>query len=388
MNRSNYLIALLVIISFASCLKSKDDIPKSPDPPKPPQHQTVFEWNKIADSAQASLSLFYYPAGRYYLKNNNATPNAGDDGWVQYWPTAHVLDVLVDGLVRTGTASYKTKMEDLLAGMYIKNGNRWVNHYYDDMEWMGLASLRAFQATNDTRYTDVINVIWPDIKNGWSADLDGGIWWNKDRGSKNACSNGPAAILGARLYKQFGNTADLDFAKQVYSWEKTKLYNATSGAVYDHIDKNGIIQSSPGWIFTYNQGTFLGAAYELYKITNDAAYLADAVKAADYTISNLVTNGLLKSEGGGDGGLFKGIFVRYLAQLIIDGGLQADKRTSYINFLKKNAETMWAKATNKQYSLFDASWETKPGAQTDLTVQLSGIMLVEAVNLLKKNGLM
>lgn len=45
---------------------------------------------------------------------------------------------------------------------------------------------------------------------------------------------------------------------------------------------------------------------------------------------------------------------------------------------------MWARATNKQYSLFNTSWETKPGVQTELTVQLSGIMLVEAVNLLKK----
>jgi predicted alpha-1,6-mannanase (GH76 family) len=252
---------------------------------------------------------------------------------------------------------------------------------------MGLASLRAFQATNDTRYKNVADIVWADIKNGWSSDLGGGIWWNKDRGSKNACSNGPAAILGARVYKQFGATADLDMAKNIYAWEKSKLFNSTVGSVYDNMGKDGIIQTNPGWIFTYNQGTFLGAAYELYKITNDGNYLNDAIKAADYTIGNLVTTGILKSEGGGDGGLFKGIFVRYLTLLIIDGGLPADKKTSYVNFLKKNAETMWAKGTNKQYPLFNASWDTPPTNQTDLTTQLSGMMLIEATALLKKNNL-
>lgn len=131
----------------------------------------------------------------------------------------------------------------------------------------------------------------------------------------------------------------------------------------------------------------MGAAYELHKITNEVNYLNDAIKAADYTIANLVTNGILKSEGGGDGGLFKGIFVRYLTQLVIDGGLGADKKSSYISFLKKNAETLWAKGTNKQYPLFNTSWETKPGGQTDLTTQLSGMMMIEAAADLSKKGL-
>ena len=36
------------------------------------------------------------------------------------------------------------------------------------------------------------------------------------------------------------------------------------------------------WIFTYNQGTFLGAALELYKITGEKGYLNDAKKAGLY----------------------------------------------------------------------------------------------------------
>jgi len=379
MYRLNCLLVIFLPLALFSCLKSNDDVP-APAPPKPPV-QTVFDWNKIADSAQLSLPLFYNANGKYYTANNNST------SWTQYWPSAHVLDVLTDAYIRTGSPAHKTRMDDLLTGMYSQNGNKWVNHFYDDMEWMGLASLRAFQATNDNRYKSVLDVVWPDIKNGHTADLDGGVWWNKDRGSKNACSNGPAAILGARMYKQFGNAADLDAAKQIYAWERAKLFNASNGAVYDNVSKEGIVETRPGWIFTYNQGTFLGAAYELYKITNDGNYLNDAIKAADYTLGNLVTNGILKSEGGGDGGLFKGIFVRYLTLLIIDGGLTSDKKSSYVTFLKRNAETLWTKGANKQYPLFDAFWETKPGSQSDLTTQLSGIMMLEAAATLNKNNL-
>lgn len=338
---------------------------------------TAFDWHKIADSAQSSLSKFYNASGKYYTANNNTS------NWTQYWPTAHTLDVLTDAYIRTGSASYKTKMDDLLAGMKAQNGNTWINHYYDDMEWMALASLRAYHATRDVKYKDIIDIIWPDIKNGWSNDLGGGVWWNKDKGSKNACSNGPAAIFAARMFEQFGNNADLDLATNIYNWEKSKLFD-DSGCIYDNMDKNGNIQTSPNGIFTYNQGTFAGAAYELYRITNDSLYLDDAIRAVDYTINSLVTQRLLNSEGGGDGGLFKGIFVRYLTKMIIDGGLSSKKKATYINFLKINAETLWAKGTDKLYLLFGANWLKAPGDKADLTTQLSGIMLIEAMAKLKK----
>ncbi len=71
-----------------------------------------------------------------------------------------------------------------------------------------------------------------------SDDLGGGIWWRKDNSSKNTPSNMPAAILAARLYKKFSNPGDLQWAKDIYHWQKSVLYDASSGWVYDNIDKN------------------------------------------------------------------------------------------------------------------------------------------------------
>ena len=100
-----------------------------------------------------------------------------------------------------------------------------------------------------------------------------------------------------------------------------------------------------------------------------------------------ISNGVLKNEGGGDGGLFKGVFVRYFTRLIIEGGLDNTKKTQYINFLKSNAQKLWSTGTNKSQVLFGSAWNTAPGSTNDLTIQLSGIMLFEAMAELKKLNL-
>jgi Predicted glycosyl hydrolase len=376
-------LLLLSVVSatlFASCLKSKDDDP----PPAPPGGggQTSFDWNAIADSASKSLNVFWSASGNYFTASNTSAD------WAHYWPNAHGLDVLVDAYIRTNkSGSVKAQMDAFLTGVRAKNGNTWLNHFYDDMEWMALACLRAYDSTKENKYKDVVDVLWSDIKNGWSSDLGGGIWWNKDNGSKNAPSNLPAAILAARLYQRFNDPNDLQWATDIYNWMKNNLYESSTGLVYDNIAKNGTKNTT--WKFTYNQGTFIGTALELFKITGNSSYMADAVKAADYTLNSgfLTSNGVLKDEGGGDGGLFKGVFVRYFTRLIIEGNLDNGKKTSYLNFMINNGKTLWTKGTNKTQVLFNSGWDKMPGNSVDFTVQLSGVMLMEGLAELKRRGL-
>lgn len=357
---------------LSSCLKENPDRPPEYIPPDG-GGQAVYDWQAIADSAQLSMNYFWSASDKVYLASNTSS------GWAQYWPNAHALDVLVDAYLRTPNASIKARMDDLMTGVRAKNGNTWLNFYYDDMEWMALSTLRAYQATNDNAYRDIALLLWQDIKNGWSNDLGGGIWWRKDNPSKNTPSNMPAAILAARLYQEFNNADDLEWAKKIYNWQKATLYEAATGWVYDNLDKNG--NKNMSWKFTYNQGTFLGAALELYKITGTALYKTDALAAADYAVSSghLTSAGVLKDEGGGDGGLFKGVFVRYFTNLIIEGDLANEKKKSYIDFILKNGKSMWSKATNKNTVLINTAWDKMPGNSTDLTTQMSGVMLMEAM---------
>lgn len=373
--------AALYFLGFG-CMKTKEEVGNSPIIP-PPVKPVTYNWLAIADSAQFSVNFFWNAGGQYFTATNNSS------SWTNYWPTAHALDVLVDLYLRNPNAATKTRMDNLIAGVKIKNGNTYSNFYYDDMEWMALACLRAFKATNDVNYKNITLLLWTDIKNGWSTDLGGGIWWRKDNPSKNAPSNLPASILASRLYKTFNNPDDLLWTTKIYEWQKSVLYNSSNGWVYDNIETNGTKNTT--WKFTYNQGTFIGAALELYSITNNTNYITEANVAADFAISSGqltdISNGILKDEGGGDGGLFKGIFIRYFTRLIIDGNIDGGKKTQYINFIKTNAQKLWTNGTNKSLILFGTAWNIAPSNTTDFTTQLSGIMLFESMAELKKLNL-
>ena len=353
----------------------------SKDEPVPPPTPTI-DWNAAADSSSKSLVNSFWNAGGQYFNTDNASNTS-----FQYWPNGHALDVLIDAYTRSNDAFYKNYIDQWYSGVQTQNGNTFRNDYYDDMEWNALAMLRAYQATNDTRYKDAALQVWEWIKLGWNANAGGGITWKVGMEySKNACSNGPACILAARLYQAFGDESNKEWAIKIYNWEKSTLFNSSSGAVYDNIDSNtGVISN---WIFTYNQGTFIGSAVELFKIMDDKSYLNDAVLAANYTTSTLVTNSLLKDEGSGDGGLFKGVFVRYFTELIQQSGLDATAKNRYIQFMLYNAETLWNQGTAKPAVLYGTYWGTKPSSTVGVTEQLIGSMLIEAMALLKKEGLL
>lgn len=345
------------------------------------EEEKSVNWQNAADSGSMSLvDNFWNGTGKYFNNDNH-----GNTGF-QYWPQAHALDVLIDAYTRTNKSSYLSNINDWYTGVKIKNNNSFLNEYYDDMEWNALAMLRAYNATGDEKFKIATEEVWNDIKTGWNTQGNGGIAWRKSQPySKNACSNGPACILAARLHQQFNKTEDKEWALKIYSWEKEVLFNPANGAVYDGLDANtGVVNTS--WIFTYNQGTFLGSALELYKITGEKGYLNDAIKAADYTLNNLVNSNdqVLKSEGPGDGALFKGVFVRYFTQLILLPDLPEATRKRYINFMVHNAEILWFTGTNKTQVLFGTYWKTKPGNETELNEQISGAILIEAMALLNK----
>lgn len=370
----SFFLFLSVFLMFQSCSKKDDPIIED--------EEYSINWTSAADSSSSKFVLSFWNAADSYFNYGN---NSNTD--FHYWPQAHALDVVIDAYQRTNDNLYKTTIEQWYAGVRKKNGNTFYNVFYDDMEWNALAMLRAYNATSDEKYKTAAIEVWKDIQTGWNTTYaNGGVAWKKDQPySKNACSNGPACIIAARMFQQFGDAADKAWALKIYDWEKEYLFNPANGAVYDNIDgRTNAVQSN--WIFTYNQGTFLGSALELYKITGEKGYLNDAIKAADYTLNNLVNSNdrLLKDEGNGDGGLFKGIFVRYFTQLILEPNLDTAVRKRYINFLVFNAEALWKEGTNKQLVLFGTYWKTKPGTSTDLTTQTSGAMLIEAVALLKK----
>ena len=339
---------------------------------------TPCVWSLRADSTSVALAECFWDSDRNYLDYDSA-----GDTTFHYWPQAHGLDVFTDWYLRTGDVRAKDLFDKWFEGVPAANGGGWWNQFYDDMEWNAIATLRVYEATGDGRFLEASKELWEFIKPAWNDRGGGGMTWKKGmEWSKNACSNGPAAITAARLYNVLGREEDIRWAKDIYAWEKKALFD--DGAIYDSV--NGDTGKIGRFCLTYNQGTFIGAAVDLYKITGEKAYIDDAVRAADYTLDSLtVEGGILQPEGSRDGGIFKGIFVRYFTELILDGDLPAETRDRYVSFLSRNAETLWVQGLYEYRAGPD--WREKPGTPSPMTPQLSACMLVEAMALLENHGL-
>jgi predicted alpha-1,6-mannanase (GH76 family) len=383
----SYSIALVSLMGLglltASC---EDEAVPLRDPNGSSGAEFKYTWAKTADSLQLSTYNNYLGDNGTFVQNNTGNST------FHYWPNAHVLDVLVDGYLRTGDENYKAKMKALLLGIKVKNGNTYNNVFNDDMLWLANSSLRAYAATNDQEYKDVAVFLWERIKLSWSDVFGGGITWKQDSPKqKNAVSNGPAAILAMRLYEIDQKPEDLEWAKKIYAWQKSNLVDPVTGLVWDNISEvNGVVTTNKDWVFTYNMGTWIGSGLRLYKVTNDQTYLDDAVKCGRtvMTSAKLVSEGILKDEGQGDGGLFKGILVRYFTELIQQPTINSTDKEKFANFLKFNAQTLYKKGIYRPGMFSGNNWKVgpAPAANTDLTTQLSGVMLIEAAAKLDKDG--
>ena len=110
---------------------------------------------------------------------------------------------------------------------------------------------------------------------------------------------------------------------------------------------NGVIA---GGALSYNQGTFLGSAHMLYTFTGDRRYLIEAMRAAEYQMTSMSTDGIMNSEtsnANSDNSLFKGIFIRYATLLALDENIDADFRKELSDFMTHNAIVCWTEGIDK-----------------------------------------
>lgn len=159
----------------------------------------TIDWQAAADSSSVSLINRFWNAQEGYFNYNNDQA----DGWNEaynYWPQAHAMDVVVDAYLRTNDTRYSALFDAWYEGIKKKSSGVYWNNFYDDMEWIALTMIRLHEATGQNKYLQTAYQLWEWIKEGWNDYAGGGIAWNHDEPwSKNACSNGPAGLIAARL---------------------------------------------------------------------------------------------------------------------------------------------------------------------------------------------
>jgi predicted alpha-1,6-mannanase (GH76 family) len=290
-----------------------------------------------ADLAYDAYTKVFYTVtnGKGFYLNNSGDSKA--DGW---WGQAELIEMAIDAYERKKSDAYKTLMTELVYGFVDKQGADWsYNKFNDDIAWMVIASARAHLLTKNADFLGYAKSNWDKMyARAWDTTFTGGgLWWNTDNQSKNACINGPAAIGAFLLYKATGDAAYLTKAKALYAWDRAQLFDAATGAVYDNVAKSGTVTK---WTFTYNSGTFIGIANYLHGETGQASYFDDAKSATDFFKKSLCdADGLVKENAiSGDGSSFKPIGFRWVAKFVAENDLGA----TYYPWLQYNANRAWA----------------------------------------------
>lgn len=269
-------------------------------------------------------NAFYVGGSNAYYKNDTTGGRSG------FWSQAEEIEMVEDSYARTGLSGTRDIVTALCNGFLTQNGTDWTwNTFNDDIAWAVIAFSRAYQITGNTTFRDRAKANYDAMyARAFDSNLGGGLWWTTGKTSKNACINGPGSIGAYLIYQIYGDSAYLTKAQNIYNWERATLFNASTGQVYDNISSGGVIQT---WVFTYNQGTFIGAA-------NYLGNTSDATLAANCTKNTLCTDGILPDAGeNGDGGGFNGIFLRWMVKFMNDRALQG----TYLAWLQQNANAAW-----------------------------------------------
>jgi predicted alpha-1,6-mannanase (GH76 family) len=275
-----------------------------------------------------------------------------------YWWQAHLLDCVIDAQLRAPAQGRLHLVERLPLSIKLRNAG-WTNDYLDDMAWLGLAMQRVADLGLETGRAQ--HELLTQLRDAWTPDAGGGIWWRRHDDFKNTPANGPAAIMHARA-------GEPSRAAELVEWLDATLVDPATGLIFDGIRvKSGALERAT---YTYCQGVFIGACLEV-GATDEAERTVHAVA------KHLAPGGVLIGGGTGDGGLFNGILARYLA--LAAGQLDGSAAERARDLVLSSAAACWQHAAvGPGGPVFGTDWNhPTPGAR-ELSVQLSGWMLLEA----------
>lgn len=263
-----------------------------------------------------------------------------------------------------------------------------VENVYDDQMWFIRELLEAYKLTGNNEYLTKAEYLTDYVLDGWdctrtaSGEEIGGIPWGPGYVTKHSCSNGPMVSPLVWLHELYKDKSDqityryidatdkvtrktmlvkksdyyLDFAKKIYAWQKKYLLR--SDQVYDDMmggcstgnvqteTVNGVIYRKGntcvdrvGPAISYNSGTMLSGAADLFQATGDIVYKQDAVKLSDASFTYFAKLGQTKAGYytyaiSGFNNWFNGVLMRGYVDVYPDHAKVAD----YINTFQKNLD--------------------------------------------------
>ena len=291
-----------------------------------------YEW-PFSQVHVAALDLTGMPGARGAAHQGELTVRKA--GQEQYWNAAGGL---------TGKPGYAS-------GVLPPNGTGG-DFFYDDNEWVGLADMQTFLASDDAASLRRAKQIFRLVVSGWDTDpthaKPGGVFWTQASWStdRNTVSNMPGAELGLRLYQVTHDPYYLSWATKMYDWTNRWLQRP-DGLYADHLALDGTVEPT---VWSYNQGVPVGVNVLFHEITHDPKYLVEAQRIATASMSYFVAQGRLDSQPAP----FNAIFFKNL--LLLDA---ATGSTQHRRAMADYADRLWRTVRNPATGLF--SFSTPPG---------------------------
>ncbi|CAB1046735.1 glycoside hydrolase family 76 [Corynebacterium diphtheriae] len=317
-----------------------------------------------------------------------------------YWWQAHYLDCLIDAASRRATKARKQRIRDTIVGIRLRNlGRLTKNNYYDDKSWLALALDRE-RRLNKRAKREYLRVLESNIAAGQD-DIQGVLPWRVGEHFFNVPTNGPAAIMLAR-------NGEVERARKLVDWVFDNLIN-DKGLVMDGLRMSMRGPEIVDPVYPYCQGVVIGACIEIAEalpFEESVQYLAHARAVIHAVAKEMATpEGVINAAtGDGDGGLFKGILMRYLADAAVrlpeDGPANIATKKIAKRLVMASAESVWEHRLEVDgLPVFATDWCDDARLphnygvggsalsdivrvvridERDLSVQLSGWMLLEA----------
>ena len=294
-----------------------------------------------APDYQARAAAATWALQRWYVPTTGLWKGTG------WWNAANALTAVIGYARHTGDGSHARVVATTFRRARLRHPD-FVNRFFDDNGWWGLAWVAAYDLTGESQYLEAARVIFARNLAGWDDVCGGGMWWNTRRTYKNAVTNELFITLAAHLHERTpGDQEYLSWALRGWEWLTGRALIGPSGLVNDGLGKDCANNGGTAW--TYNQGVILGGLAVLYDITGDRDYLRQGEFIADAALAGLTdADGILTepceltADGcDGDATQFKGIFARYLHEFYQRSGKRA-----YRGFLLANADAVWDNARN------------------------------------------
>jgi Glycosyl hydrolase family 76 len=307
------------------------------------QTDTSYKGKAEALKASIYLQLYDIKKGQFW----ETTPTEGKERRHAYlWPLCGMLQAANEYEILNGGTGMFDSIYTALRRYYdvsppapaynssiVKTKKE--GRFYDDNQWLAIAFLSAYNRTRRSQYLEEAKAIYRFMMTGFDTVAGGGLYWKEgDKTTKNTCSNGPGVLVALGLYQYTKERGYLDTALLLYRWTK-KTLQAPDHLFYDnlHLPQRKVDERK----YTYNAGTMLQSAVQLFMLTEDSSYLNEAQACARSSLQRFFVNDAFP-----DNHWFNAVLMRGYVELY-----NVDKQSKYLEAMKAYANAVWNNDRNR-----------------------------------------